>query len=149
MSFLSTIEKYGAAMYFLAFTQRGCLHETRHEIYRDEISTHHKRSFVYITFHCGWNEVKFRFRGGERARGGGSGPRKTVHQVKANYFCFDELNACAVVLFHMISFRVVFTWYFIPRNEISFLSKWRQWNITNNKFHFGLYQVWKIDQTPK
>ena len=70
MSFLSTIEKYGAAMYFLAFTQRGCLHETRHEIYRDEISTHHKRSFVYITFHCGWNEVKFRFRGGERARGG-------------------------------------------------------------------------------
>ena len=27
-----------------------------------------------------------------------------------------------------ISFRVVFTWYFITRNEISFLSKWPIWN---------------------
>ena len=27
-----------------------------------------------------------------------------------------------------ISFRVVFTWYFITRNEISFLSKWPRWN---------------------
>ena len=53
MSFLSTIEKYGAAMYFLAFTQRGCLHETRHEIYRDEISTHHKRSFGILLFIAG------------------------------------------------------------------------------------------------
>ena len=98
-------------------------------------------------------EMKWNFASGEGSGqdggGGGSGPEKTDHPVKANYFCFDELNACAVVLFHMISFRVVFTWYFIPRNEISFLSKWRQWNITNNKFHFGLYQVWKIDQTPK
>ena len=27
-----------------------------------------------------------------------------------------------------ISFRVVLTWYFITRNEISFLSKWPRWN---------------------
>ena len=27
-----------------------------------------------------------------------------------------------------ISFRVVFAWYFINRNEISFLSKWTKWN---------------------
>ena len=27
-----------------------------------------------------------------------------------------------------ISFRVVFTWYFFTRNEISFLSKWPIWN---------------------
>ena len=65
-----------------------------------EILTHHKRNSVYITFHCGQNEVKFRF---------GDGPRKTVHSVKANHLCFDEINACADVSCHMISFRVVVT----------------------------------------
>ena len=33
-----------------------------------------------------------------------------------------------------ISFRVVFTWYFITRNEISFLSKWPIWNPLSFKF---------------
>ena len=51
----------------------------------------------------------------------GGGPRKAAHSVKANRFCFDEINECADVSFHRISFRVVFT-YFITRNEISFLS---------------------------
>ena len=32
----------------------GCLHETR-----NEISTHHKKNSVHITFHCGWNEMNF------------------------------------------------------------------------------------------
>ena len=44
--------------------------------------------------------MKFRFEGG---------PKTTAHSVKANHFCFDEINACADVLFHMIPFRVVFT----------------------------------------
>ena len=33
-----------------------------------------------------------------------------------------------------ISFWVVFTWYVITQNEISFLSKWPQWNSTHNEF---------------
>ena len=28
----------------------------------------------------------------------GGGPRKTAHSVKANDFCFDEINACADVI---------------------------------------------------
>ena len=47
----------------------------------------------------------------------GGGQRKAAHSVKANRFCFDEINECADVSFHRISFRVVFT-YFITRNEI-------------------------------
>ena len=40
-----------------------------------------------------------------------------------------------------ISFRVVFTWYFITWNEISFLSKWPIWNpyphwVSNAHVHF-------------
>ena len=48
--------------------------------------------------------------------------------------------ACADVSFHMISIWVVFTWCFITKNKISFLSKWPQWNNTLNyyKFHFEL-----------
>ena len=49
--------------------------------------------------------------------------KKAAHSVKANQLCFDEIKPCADVSFHMISFRVVFTCYFITRNEISFLSK--------------------------
>ena len=33
---------------------RGCLHETR-----NEISAHHKRNSVYITFHCGQIKMNF------------------------------------------------------------------------------------------
>ena len=66
---------------------------------RNEISTHHKRNSVYITFQCGRNEMKFRFDGGTR---------KTTHSVKTNRFCFDDINVCADI-FDMISFRVVFT----------------------------------------
>ena len=43
--------------------------------------------------------MKFRFWGGLT---------QMAHSVKANHFCFDEINACADVSFHMISFRVVF-----------------------------------------
>ena len=99
---------------------------------QNEISTHHKRNSVYFTFHYGRNEMKFRF---------GGGPRKKVHSVQANHFCFNKVNACAIVSFHMISFWVVFTWYFITRTEISFLSKWPQWNNARNEFHFGFYHV--------
>ena len=67
---------------------------------QNEILTHYKRNSVYITSHCGQNEVKFRF---------GGGPRKPAHSVKANHFYLDEVNTCAVVSFHMISFWVVFT----------------------------------------
>ena len=49
--------------------------------------------------------------------------------------------ACADVSFHMVSFWVVFTWYFITRNEISFLSKLAQKNDIRNEFHFGLHHV--------
>ena len=67
------------------------------------------KEVLFILLFIG-GELKLNFASGEGSgQGGGSGPRKTVHPVKANYFCFDELNACAVVLFHMISFRVVFT----------------------------------------
>ena len=40
-----------------------------------------------------------------------------------------------------ISFRVVFTWYFITRNEISFLSKWPIWNPYRFEFHFASIHV--------
>ena len=99
---------------------------------QNELLSHHKRNYVYITFHWGRNEMKFYF---------GVGLGKTVHSVKANHFCFDEINAYANVSFHMISFWVVFTWHFVTRNEISFLSKWPQLNDTRNEFHFGLYHV--------
>ena len=79
-----------------------------------KFQTTNKINSVCITFHCGRNEMKFRF---------GVGPRKTAHLVKANYFCFDEISACADVFFHMISFRVVFTRYLITQNQISSLSK--------------------------
>ena len=58
---------------------------------------------------------------------------------KSQSFLFTHVYAC--VSFHLISFQVVFTWYFLTRNEISFLSKWPQWNNTRNEFHFGLYNV--------
>ena len=98
---------------------------------RNEILTHIKINSVYIIFNCGRNEVKFRFGWSEK-----NGPFS-----KASLFCFDEIKACADVSFHMISFWVVFTWYFITRNEISFLAKWPQWNDTRSEFHFGLYHL--------
>ena len=72
----------------------------------------------YITFHRGRNDMKFRL---------GGSLRKTVHSIKSNHFCFDEINARTNVFFPVISFRVVFWWHFIARNEVSFLSKWPQW----------------------
>ena len=75
---------------------------------RNKISIHHKINSDYITFHCGRNEMKFRF---------GDGPRKTAHSVTANNSVFDEISACADVSFRMILFRVVLT-NFITRNEI-------------------------------
>ena len=48
-----------------------------------------------------------------------------------------------VQIFTFIWFRVVFTCYFITRNEILFLSKWPQWNNTRNEFHFEMYHVYK------
>ena len=56
---------------------------------QNEILTNHKKNSVYITFHCGRNDMKFRF---------GGGPRKTVHSLKANHFCFDETNTCRCFL---------------------------------------------------
>ena len=67
-------------------------------------------------------------------------PRKTAYSAKANYSCFDEINTCADVSFRMISFRVVLTWQYISRNEISCLSKWLQWNNNGSEFNFVLYQ---------
>ena len=40
-----------------------------------------------------------------------------------------------------ISFRVVFTWYFITRNEMSFLSKWPIWNPYRFESYFTLIHV--------
>ena len=74
-------------------------------------------NFACITFHCVWNEMKFCF---------GSGPRKTAHSVRANHSYFDEINACPDAYFRVILFQIVFTWHFITRNEILFLSKWPQ-----------------------
>ena len=99
---------------------------------QNEILDHHKRCSVYITLHCRRNEIKFHLVGV---------PRKTVNSVIANHFCFDEINACADTSSRIILFRIVFTWYFITRNEISVLSKWPQWNNTRVVFHFGLYHV--------
>ena len=66
---------------------------------RNEISTYHKRNSIYITFHCGRNEMKFRFAGGLG---------KTAHSIKVDHLRFDEINPSANVSFRMISFRVVF-----------------------------------------
>ena len=40
--------------FMVSIAVRECLHETR-----NEISTHHKMNSVYITFHCGRNEMNF------------------------------------------------------------------------------------------
>ena len=71
------------------------------------ILTRHKRNSVYITFHRAQN-------------------------VESSQFCHDEINACADVSSHITSFRVVFRWYFITRNEVSLMSKRPQWNNTRN-----------------
>ena len=72
---------------------RRCLHETQNEICP-------KRNSVYFTFRCGRIEMKFRYRGD---------PKKTAHSVKTNNFCFDEINTCTDVSFHIVPFWVVFT----------------------------------------
>ena len=82
----------------------------------------------YITFYWGRNKMKFV-----------SGVVQDKHPIKEKPINF--VSACADVSFHMISFRVVFIWCFMTRNEISFLSKWLQWNTTRNEFHFGLDHV--------
>ena len=35
--------------------------------------------------------------------------REMAYSIKASHFCFDEINTCADVSFHMISFQLVFT----------------------------------------
>ena len=45
-----------------------------------------------------------------------------------------------------ISFRMVFTWYFNTRNEISFLSKWPTWNPYR---HFGVYHPYRSFNSPQ
>ena len=64
---------------------------------QNEISTRHKRNFVYTTFYCGENEMKIRF---------GGGPRKMTYSIN-HHSCFDEINTCADVFFAVISFRIV------------------------------------------
>ena len=61
------------------------------------------------------------------------GPRKVAHSLKANHSYFDKINARAVIFFFAISSRVVFTRHFINRNQISFLSKWQEWNNNRNE----------------
>ena len=57
----------------------------------------------------------------------GGGSRKTVNLVKANHFCFDEINSCADVSFQLIIFRVVllvvFSFYDRLSPEMKFMSK--------------------------
>lgn len=79
-------------------------------------------TLAFITLLLKWNEGSF-------------------HSVKTNHFSFDEINACGDVYFHIISFRVLFSRYFVTRNEILFLSKWPQWSNTCNEITHGLYQV--------
>ena len=71
---------------------------------------HHKRNPIYITFNCGQNKIKFCF---------GDGPKKPANSAKTSHSCFDEINAYADVSFHLISFRLVFTWQLSLRNGIS------------------------------
>ena len=73
----------------------GCLRETQ-----NEISTHYKKNFVYITFHYGRNEMIFRF---------GAGLRKTTHPVKGNHPFLNEINPFADVSFYMILLWVLLT----------------------------------------
>ena len=83
----------------------------RHEMksIRHEISTHHERNFVYITFYCRQNEIKLLFE---------SGLRKKVNHT---FFLFNEINACTNVSF----FR-----------EIYFGSCLHEILTTEMKFHF-------------
>ena len=118
---------YKVILYLIYLCPCQCLGQFMSYLY-DIFYIFHKRNYVYLTFHCGRNETNFFFRGS---------PRWTALRIKTNLLVY----ACADVSFHMISFRVVFTWYFITRNEILFLSEWRQWNNTRSKFHFGLYHV--------
>ena len=85
---------------------------------QNKISIHHQRNYVHINFYCRRNERNF------------------VSGVAQ-----EKISPRADVSFYMISFRVVFTWYFTIWNEISFLSKWPLWNNSRNEIHFGLYHV--------
>ena len=67
---------------------------------QNQISTHHKKNSVYITFYCGGNEIKRPF------------------SIKANHFCFDEINAC-FLLYGFISRSVYMILYHPKRNLIS------------------------------
>ena len=82
---------------------RGCLHETQNEIYprfQSKFQPTIKEILFQLLFTAG--EIKCK--------------RKMSYSEKANHFCFDEINACADVSFHIISFRIVFISYFITRN---------------------------------
>ena len=85
----------------------------------NEISPRHKRNSIYIIFHCRQNEMNFCLK---------AGPKKMAHLVKAKYFYFDEINACADVSSLMVPFQVAFNilspemkFYFCQndRNEIT------------------------------
>ena len=88
-------------------TIRGCLHDTW-----NKISFRHEKKFCLYKFslRAKWNEANFCF------------------DLLIDYLCFYEIFACAVVSFWMISFKGSVYITFITRNEISFLSKWPQWN---------------------
>ena len=65
---------------------RGCLHETR-----NEISIHHKRNSIYITFHCGWNEMNVV-----------SGvPEINGSLSKSQSFLFKHVQMFRFILFHL------------------------------------------------
>ena len=57
-----------------------------------------------------------------------------------NYRCFYEIFACTYVFFAMISFQGSVYVTFITHNKILFLSKWPQWNNTND-FNLGVFHL--------
>ena len=58
-----------------------------------------------------------------------------------DYLCIYEVFVWPDVFFGIFSLRDRVYIICITRNEISFLSKWPQWNNTRNDFHFALLHV--------
>ena len=70
------------------------------------------------------------------------GPRKTAHSAKPNHSCFDEINACPDVSFHMILFRVaLFQAHDILSPEMKFHFCQNDCDDTTPAMSFGLHHV--------
>lgn len=80
---------------------------------------------VYISFNCGQNEMIF----------------FSCFDFLICYLHFYEIITGTDVSFWVISLQGIIFMTFISLTEISFLSKWPEWNNSCNEFYFEVFHV--------